>query len=525
MKQLPASPDISHLKKQAKELLHLYRQGDLDALQRFLANLPSAQNAMPESLAARELHLHDAQSCLSREYGFRSWAELKTYVDWKSSGKQDGESVRRRWVSLVYGEGYGDPRPRLAIQLLREWPNLTEGYPYLSCAIGDEAALRKALEVDAGLLMRPGGPLNMTPLIAVTHSGMVRDASYADALMNCAKLLLDRGADPNQTWINPKFPESQLSALYGAAGRNHHVGMTKLLLDRGASPDDNESLYHSVESSDLSCTRLLLEAGAKVDGTNAVGRVLDYNRLDGLRMLLNQGGNVEGNTGCGLPIFHAIRRGRSVEHVRMLLEAGADPVAVNSEGMTPYRFARFFGKPEIAAMLPRVGEDAEASKEERFVAACACCEREATRRQLADDPGILQRLTEKQLRQLPNMAAHQNLAAVKLMLEVGWPIAASGGEWGASALNLAVYRGQEEMTEFLLQHGASWTEKHAFGDNVMGTLSYASRAENIETDSGDWLACAKSLIAHGMPLPPERYEFSEEVTEYFESLRDDARAG
>jgi hypothetical protein len=54
----------------------------------------------------------------------------------------------------------------------------------------------------------------------------------------------------------------------------------------------------------------------------------------------------------------------------------------------------------------------------------------------------------------------------------------------------------------------------------VGTLSFASRADNVETDSGDWLACAKSLIAHDMPVPPERYEFSEEVMAYFESLRD-----
>jgi hypothetical protein len=59
----------------------------------------------------------------------------------------------------------------------------------------------------------------------------------------------------------------------------------------------------------------------------------------------------------------------------------------------------------------------------------------------------------------------------------------------------------------------------------MGKLGYASVNNTEEFAEGDWLACAKSLIAYGMPLPPlDRYEFSEEVTDYFESMRDTSDA-
>src|SRR5262245_10424262 len=80
-KELPARPNLEHLKSQAKDLLEAYRRQDHDALQRFRDALPAAKAASDEQLSVMNLALHDAQSVIAREYGFASWAELRTHVE------------------------------------------------------------------------------------------------------------------------------------------------------------------------------------------------------------------------------------------------------------------------------------------------------------------------------------------------------------------------------------------------------------------------------------------------------------
>jgi hypothetical protein len=116
------------------------------------------------------------------------------------------------------------------------------------------------------------------------------------------------------------------------------------------------------------------------------------------------------------------------------------------------------------------------------------------------------------------------------MVKLGWPIAVRGGDWNASALNLAVFRGNAELTRFLLDHGAHWKEEHGHGDNVCGTLSWASRNEPVV--GGDWVGCAEALLEHGMPgakpdpddperilIDGRRKYFSDEVTEVLLGVR------
>ncbi len=356
-------------------------------------------------------------------------------------------------------------------------------------------------------------------------------------LHRCARLLLAAGADPNQR-IGNRWPPASvsepddgnpLSALYGAAGTNHDPELTKLLLDAGADPNDGESLYHSLET--FACTRLLLERGARVAGSNAIYHALDFDNVAALELLLQHGGDPNEParnsplTEWGSPLLWAIRRRRSRRCIETLLDAGANPLATTPDGVSAYRLALQFGLREVADLLRDERRSMNQFRmRKRSLRPAPAAMRPRPGASAPDGPTCPKRFRHAQMRLLPDLAAEGNDVGVRLMVRLGWPIAVRGGDWNASALNLAVFRGDAGLTRFLLEHGASWTEQHGFGDNACGSLSWASCNEPVE--GGDWSGCARALLDHGMPrakpdqndpewilIDGRRKRFSDEVTE------------
>ncbi len=509
MSRLPASPDLDHLRKQAKRLLRAFRAGDGAAIARFRSSLPAAQDRPAAFVAAQPYRLHDAQSVIAREHGFRSWLELKRHVDWCRSSEAER---RARWLELVFSERARERA--LSLRMLEAEPGLALGAPWLACLTGDTGRLAAALDTDPDFANRPAGPYTMPPLALVANSQLIWEPAFAPGLLASARLLIGRGADVNGRWTDPRYPGDPLSVLYCAAGRTHHPGMTQFLLEAGADPNDNESLYHAMESPDPACARLLLDAGAKVAGTNAIGRALDYDRIDGLRLLLAHGSASE----KGHWLHHAIRRGRSQEHVAALIAAGIDDGNADRRGRSAYKLARLFGREDVAALLERVGAEEPLSTTEAFVAACSRADEAAARAFLLDDPGLIAGLEEGLLAIMPQLTAIGRTEAVRTMLALGWPREVKTA-WQATALNLAIFAGDAVMTRLLLENGADWQTRHGYGDNAVGTLSFASQADDLgEPAPGDHAGCAQALLDHGVPLEQfGRYRFSDDVQDLLDA--------
>ena len=180
----------------------------------------------------------------------------------------------------------------------------------------------------------------------------------------------------------------------------------------------------------------------------------------------------------------------------------------------------------LQSLLRAAGAAEVLTPDEAFVAACARADAIAAQRIQAQHPDLPGSLPADRLRLMPDAAAWGSSEAVKVMVECGWPIDVRGGDWDATALNHAVFRGDSELTDFLLARGAIWREGHGYGSDVLGTLSWASVNEPTGIGDPNWNGCARALRAHGRPrverdpsnperglIDGRRMRFSESVTE------------
>ena len=78
VRRLPANPNITQLKNQAKDLKKAVRGRDPIAVDRILASHPSYTSE--DEFDPESITLRDAQVTLAREYGFEGWHQLSTHV-------------------------------------------------------------------------------------------------------------------------------------------------------------------------------------------------------------------------------------------------------------------------------------------------------------------------------------------------------------------------------------------------------------------------------------------------------------
>ncbi len=360
--------DLARARREAKALLAAARAGDAEALARLGAARrgagdkvaaarpgeagaggdPGDPGAARLETARRPWRLADAQLAVARELGERSWPRLVRRAEAEAVARDE----RARQFVLEATDGRRDH----AEALLAVEPGVAGATLDAALVYGDTERVRAALARHPGLATRPLGARGWLPLLYPTHSAFLGSAR-TDGLLECARALLDAGADPDSSWQHPQF--GALSSLYGAAGVAHEPRMTALLLEAGANPDDDESVYHATEAPDYACLELLLAAGATVAGTNALARerpeeharlrtewasvlvvAASEGTVDAVRTLLALGvpRDARGELG-GTALHHAAWRGRP-DVVRVLLAYGADPHAEATEiGGTPLSWA------------------------------------------------------------------------------------------------------------------------------------------------------------------------------------------
>ncbi len=498
---LPAHPDPEQLRRQAKELLAAWRRGDAAALTR----------AAPYRLAPPP-RLAQAQLVLARELGCASWPALMAEVRRRREAALNDADFLDRLLTLALGRGYEAPKPAQAWALLRQ--RQAQGpLPLVARLVaGDWAGAQQALAaIGPDAVHARLGPWQLTPLLCVAFSSLARWAppdapgSLQQGLVDTLDGLLQQGADPNASLVDPHYPDHPQPALFGAVARAACWPMVERLLAAGANPNDNESLYHATEQSDRRIIAALVQAGARWQGTNALYRQLDHDNLAHLAQVLDLGADVqERGPGGGGPLHHALIRGRGLPFIQLLVAHGAEPGLRDAHGFTPAALAARSGDVHTLAFLAGLGHHPPHGLRDRLLAACAAADEVSARALLAQQPGGVASLDPLALRLLPDQAQRGHHASVQLMLQLGWPVAVPG-DWQASALNQAAFRGDAAMVQLLLAHGARWDERNGYGGTALGSCTHAGLNEPVA--GGDYLLVLQLLLQDGATVPASANEW------------------
>lgn len=378
--------------------------------------------------------------------------------------------------------------------LLRETPSLASAGPFHALVLGDAAAVERA--IDAGALdpATNAGPLDAAPLVYVCFSRYAqRGSPRVAAILDTARRLLARGADPS-AWFEAKaYPGSHLPCLYGATGYNNNPELARILIDAGASVDESESVYHSSEHADLECLRLLLSYKPAIHGST-FKHMLDREDVEGTRLFLDAGADPAVANARGETALHwAVWRDRSPAVVRLLLSRGAPIEARRIDGRTAYAMAVLFGRDALAATLRDAGAETTLSDVDRYVQACAAAE--ARGAALPSAP----MLTAADAHLLPDLADAGYAAGVTGLLAAGIGVQ-ERGEHGATALHFASWRGADALVARLLDRGADTRmEDRTFHATPGGWLQHG--AQFCDAPRGDYAAALRAFFDAGAFVP------------------------
>lgn len=434
-KGLPANPSLEDLKKQAKTFVKACRDRNPEAFARLRAGHPRYGRMSEAQPRTSKPCLADCQLVLAHEAGFDNWPQLKAAVQ---AAKRELPEQFVEIACLCYDDPHYDHRSFhiRAYEMLRENAWLAEANIWSASAAGNITAIEAFLDSEPAMANRPG-PHGWVPLICTCYS-RVKPLHPAHSTFEVAKLLLDRGADPNSYTIKYNDPPGsnrarRFTALTGLVGGGstglanqpphpRWRELAELLLARGANPADEMALALNQNA----CLEILLRYGLKPE---AVG-------TDGITLM-------------GRALSQAARE-RKLEQARLLLAHGARSDE-RFRGKLPWEHAMRLGRLEVTQLLEQTGAPAvEMDDVGRFISLCMAGDEPGARAMLERDPDLRKRA--------PHDLVHRAVwtkrkEAVKLTLDLGFDPNAI--EDNAAIHHVGVLAESDEILRILLAHGAS----------------------------------------------------------------------
>jgi ankyrin repeat protein len=346
-------------------------------------------------------------------------------------------------------------------------PEIASHGIHTAAILGDDAAVRRFIAADPENATARGGPRGWDALTHLCFSRYLQqDRARSDGFLRAATALLDAGASANAGWTEENHqpaPEWE-SVLYGAAGVAHHPELTRLLLERGADPNDREVVYHAPESYDNRALKVLVETGKLTAESLSLLliRKHDWHDVDGIRWLLAHGVDLERPRWRGVsPLHHALARDNDLAIIALLLDHGADP-ALQVDGMSGTAIAARRGRGDLLELFRTRGIALDLDGVERLISACAVNDGATVRAIAAREPALVRELVAQGGTLLAEFAGNGNTAGVGQLLDLGVSAGAlfeeGDGYWdiarNSTALHVAAWRAEHETVRLLIERGA-----------------------------------------------------------------------
>jgi len=490
---LPARPNLDHLKHEAKALQKAFDEGDATAVERVRAVLGETD----------AIKLTDAQRVIAREYGFTTWARLREQVQ---SSRGPGEAIDE-FLSAVQQQNADRAR-----RVLRARPEIATESLHVASVLGSVSDARRLIAEDPSRVGEKRGTPAADPLLFLCFSPFHGESTERDAgLLATARVLLDAGANPNT--VDGRYG---VPALYAVTGERSVLPIARLLLDAGANPTDGESVFHAAQRFHEDALELLLAAGADLNyvgewGNTALFFLLRWHDIEretpvrrGFVWLLDHG--ADPNVVCGKDrensLHMAARRGQSPAIVLLLLDHGANVNAPRGDGATPWLIAQRGGFDEIAEILESAGaRTSPLSPLDLLLTACGRGDVDAARR--LTSPELIDALSPVDRLLLPESAAAGREAQALACIAAGFPVDVTDS-MGATALHHAAIQGRSALVRALLAAGADITLRD--NEHQSTPLGWATfGADYVATAGGDYEGCVVALLEAGARPREDEY--------------------
>jgi ankyrin repeat protein len=393
-----------------------------------------------------------------------------------------------------------------ARELLAAHPEIANSDIHTAALLGDDEAVARFLAEDPGNATVKGGPRNWDALTHLCFSRFLRlEPARSEGFLKCATALLDAGANPDTGFFEdnhqPK-PEWEC-ALYGAAGVAHHPQLTKLLLDRGADPNDGEVAYHSPETLDNSTIRVLVESGKLTRDTLGLmlARKFNWHDDDGVHWLLNHGADPNWQLWGSRPLHWALRHGAPIHYFEWMLDRGADPLLPDKNGTTAVAEAARQGRADVLELFDKRGTAVALDGDDAFLAACTRANEAEARKLAARDASLVVRMQAQSPGKLADFAGTENVAAVRLLLDLGFDpgMARTEPRWvaGETALHVAAAHGRQPVVELLIERHAPLEARRHGGQTPLRVAFLCLEQQSEWTPNEYTLPIAEALIQAG----------------------------